>query len=198
MGQMANWFAEADHNVLLTDISDEMLSHVRSIESDRGKTRIQTAALPLQSLDSLDTDFDLVMCHAVLEWVTEQQLCVEQLVNRVKPGGYLSLMVFNYHGLLLHNLTAGNLDHVAKGMRTRKKKLVPKQPLKLKEVEAWLTECAMQPIALSGVRVFNDYIRDQLDQLTDQQIIDMELVQSKESELIPVSRYLHLVYRKPV
>jgi len=197
MGQMASWFASAGHQVLLTDISDEMLAYAEQLSAQQPEQLLTTEKLALQQLEQLPQRYDLVLCHAVLEWVEEQQACVQQLVERVKPGGYLSLMVFNYHGLLFHNLTAGNLVHVANGMKVRKKKLVPNKPLQLEQVEQWLAEMGMQPVSLSGVRVFNDYIRDQRDQLSDQQIIDMELVQSQQPALIPVSRYLHLLYQKP-
>lgn len=197
LGNLSRWFAQSGHRVLLTDISDEMLCYAQDKAKQQALADFSTLKLPLQSLSELNTHYDLVINHAVLEWVTEQEYCLQQLVDRVAPGGYLSLMVFNHHGLLFHNLTAGNLVHVANGMKTRKKKLVPSHPLAQEQVEQWLTRMGMQPVLVSGVRVFNDYIRDQRDQLTDQQIIDMELKQSREKALIPVSRYLHLLYQKP-
>ena len=197
LGHMSRWFAKAGNRVMLTDISQEMLEYAGGQAQQLGLEHYTVMRLPLQSLAELDKQYDLVMNHAVLEWVEQQEQCLAQLVDRVAPGGYLSLMVFNYHGLLFHNLSAGNLVHVAKGMQTRKKKLVPQKPLQQTQVEGWLAELGMQPVSVSGVRVFHDYIRDQREQLSDQQIIEMELQQSREAALIPVSRYLHLLYQKP-
>lgn len=63
---------------------------------------------------------DLILFHAVLEWVAEPQEMLRALWSVLRPGGALSLMFYNANGLLMHNMVAGNFDYVQIGMPKRK------------------------------------------------------------------------------
>lgn len=39
--------------------------------------------------------FDLILCHAVLEWLDDPKSAVRDLARLVKPGCRMSLMFFN-------------------------------------------------------------------------------------------------------
>ncbi len=45
---------------------------------------------------------------------------LQTLWSTLRPGGVLSLMFYNAHGLLMHNMVAGNFDYVQLGMPKRK------------------------------------------------------------------------------
>ncbi len=53
-------------------------------------------------------DFDLVLCHAVLEWLAQPQQALHKLFGLIRPGGHLSLMFYNRDALIFRNLIRGN------------------------------------------------------------------------------------------
>ncbi len=69
----------------------------------------------------LETPVDLILFHAVLEWVADPRSVLQTLWSVLRPGGVLSLMFYNAHGLLMHNMVAGNFDYVQAGMPKKKK-----------------------------------------------------------------------------
>ena len=73
----------------------------------------------------LETPVDLILFHAVLEWVADPRSVLQTLWSVLRPGGVLSLMFYNAHGLLMHNMVAGNFDYVQAGMP---KKTMPAPP----------------------------------------------------------------------
>lgn len=68
----------------------------------------------------LETPVDLILFHAVLEWVADPRSVLQTLWSVLRPGGVLSLMFYNAHGLLMHNMVAGNFDYVQAGMPKKK------------------------------------------------------------------------------
>ena len=89
----------------------------------------------------LETPVDLILFHAVLEWVSEPQRVLKALWDLLAPGGALSLMFYNANGLLMHNMVAGNFAYVQQGMPKRKKRtLSPDFPRNPDEVYHWLEQ----------------------------------------------------------
>lgn len=65
----------------------------------------------------LEQPVDLILFHAVLEWVAEPQETLASLMKCLTPGGALSLMFYNYNGLLMRNVIIGNTAYVNQGMQ---------------------------------------------------------------------------------
>lgn len=73
----------------------------------------------------LETRVDLILFHAVLEWVADPLSVLQTLWSMLRPGGTLSLMFYNANGFLMHNMVAGNFDYVQVGMPKRKTHAFP-------------------------------------------------------------------------
>ena len=113
----------------------------------------------------LETPVDLILFHAVLEWVADPRSVLQTLWSVLRPGGVLSLMFYNAHGLLMHNMVAGNFDYVQAGMPKKKKRtLSPDYPRDPAQVYLWLEEAGWQIMGKTGVRVFHDYLREKHQQ----------------------------------
>ncbi len=77
----------------------------------------------------LETQVDLILFHAVLEWVADPLSVLQTLWSMLRPGGTLSLMFYNANGFLTHHMVAGNFDYVQVGMPNKKKRtLSPDYP----------------------------------------------------------------------
>ena len=78
------------HQVELCDLSAEMLDLPGSRSPRKGlEDRIRLIHCPIQALrQHLTGTFDLVLCHAVLEWLAEPRQTLLGLFPFVKPGAY--------------------------------------------------------------------------------------------------------------
>ena len=198
MGQMALWFAQAGHHISLCDVSEEMLTQAENTAKEQGLA--QQMVFCHSSLADLPAElgtFDLVICHAVLEWIEPQAQFIELLSQRLNSQGHLSLMAFNRKALLFNHLVAGNFEYVQGGMQRRsRQRLTPNWPVDPDLLQGWLQQQGLEIERLSGVRIFSDYVRDkELLQLDEKRVLELELEQSSDLDWLPVARYLHYLVR---
>jgi S-adenosylmethionine-dependent methyltransferase len=201
LGQMAIWLAQQGHQVVLAEPSAEML--------ERAATGIQQAGLEdsihlvqasVQELASKGCgSFDLITFHAVLEWLAEPREVLEQLLSCLKPGGWLSLMFFNYHSTVMRRLIAGDLETVRKGeiASDGRKGLAPISPLKPEEVQSWLQPLGLELETWSGIRCFYDYMYRDVRKLAKlEEVIPLERAYSRVEPWRSLARYQHMLCRK--
>ncbi|HCW45894.1 MAG TPA: tRNA uridine 5-oxyacetic acid(34) methyltransferase CmoM, partial [Erwiniaceae bacterium] len=90
-GQIACGLAARGHQVLLCDISGEMLQRARiNAEQQNVIANMQFKQISAQQVaQHLDNPADLVLFHAVLEWVAEPEAILAALYDALAPGGVL-------------------------------------------------------------------------------------------------------------
>lgn len=147
----------------------------------------------------LETPVDLILFHAVLEWVADPRSVLQTLWSVLRPGGVLSLMFYNAHGLLMHNMVAGNFDYVQAGMPKKKKRtLSPDYPRDPAQVYLWLEAVGWQIMGKTGVRVFHDYLREKHQQRDCYEaLLELETRYCRQEPYITLGRYIHVTARKP-
>ncbi|USD39177.1 MULTISPECIES: methyltransferase domain-containing protein [Ferrimonas] len=202
-GQLSLQLAQRGHPLLLCDLSGEMLQQAQSrAKALAVSDRLTTYHGPIQSLGSESNGpYSLVLCHAVMEWLEQPQQTIIGLLEQVAPGGYLSLMFFNYRGMEMHNLVAGNFDNLGHTMVHGKKKvkLAPRHGFDNQQVIRWLTDAGMVLERQVGVRVIHDYLRDKGRQEQSlSRLLELELEYSEKPVFRDLGRYTHLILRKPV
>lgn len=120
-GQTAILMAERGHHVTFCDLSAEMVARAKRAAHEKGVSDnmhfIHCAAQDIAQ--HLETQVDLILFHAVLEWVAEPQAMLNTLWTVLSPGGALSLMFYNANGLLMRNVLVGNFGYVQQGMYKR-------------------------------------------------------------------------------
>lgn len=198
-GQLALYLAAQGHQVTLTDISEEMLAIAEDTANSKGINNIRFDNVSLQNcLAKYQSTFDLVLCHAVFEWLEEPQAAFQQLHELVAENGLLSFMYYNHAGQTLSNLVYGNFEYIKDGMKGRKVvKLNPQSSLKSETVLNWVNQYEFSLLRQSGVRVFHDYMRDINKWEEDfEGILEMELKYSLISPYNGIGRYTHLVLAK--
>ncbi len=158
-GQIACRLAKLGHEITVCDISEQMLELARK-QAEQENLQLNFIHCPIQDLEQfIKTQFDIVICHAVLEWVAEPIRIIQSLKKHLKQDGYLSLMFYNYHGLLFKTVTLGNFGYTQSGLAKRKKKtLSPDYPLDPNHVYQWLNQQNFEIINKTGIRVFHDYL----------------------------------------
>ncbi len=201
LGQMAIWLAQQGHQVVLAEPSTDMLQRAEvNIAAAEMQDAIQLRQCSVQDLNPSEYGtFDLIIFHAVLEWLAEPRAGLEHLLHCLKPTGWLSLMFFNHHSTVMRRLIAGDLDTVRRGdiASDGKKGLAPISPLKPDEVLSWLAPLGLALDTWSGVRSFYDYMyRDVRKTVNIAEVLPLERTYSRLEPWRSLARYQHLLCRK--
>lgn len=195
-GQLALQLARLGHRVLVCDISAEMLALADAqIAADGLGGQMCTRQVSIQTLAAEGQQFDLVLCHAVLEWVAEPQALLADLLRLVQPAGHLSLTFFNINSIIFKNLLRSNFAKVLAGnFKGSAGSLTPTNPLQPEQVYEWLAQLPLQTCCHSGIRCFHDYILDPARQdLRPDQQLELELIYSRREPYRGLARYIHVL-----
>ena len=196
LGHMSLWLAERGHQVTLAEPAASMLDGARArfAEAGRQATFIQA---PWQDLPGqLAEPFDLVICHAVLEWLAEPETILAPLHQLTRPGGWLSLAFYNRDALVYRNLLKGHLRKLrSDSLAGEKQSLTPQKPLDPRTLRAQL-EPIWHVEKESGVRVFHDYMPREFQSKTElADLLEMELAHRRHPAFAGLGRYLHWICR---
>ena len=196
-GHLSQQLARLGHKVVLCDISLQMLELAQQQIQQSGELlNIELVHSSIQDLSAEQYgQFDLILCHAVAEWLVDAEQTIKGLLNLLKPDGALSLMFYNKEAQRFHNLVSGNFDYVESGLKVKKTVgLTPEYPLYIDDVNTWFAKWNLNKICTSGVRVINDYMKPYPDQQIDfDKLMQMELTYSQKQPYISIGRYVHFI-----
>ncbi len=182
LGHMSLWLARQGHEVTLAEPADPMLEGARAQFADAGLNATFIQA-PWQEIESqVEGRFDLVICHAVLEWLAEPQAILPVLHRLVAEDGWLSLAFYNRDALIYRNLLKGHFK------KLRSQSYAGELAAQL--APYWQVETT------SGVRVFHDYMPADFQARTEPaELIEMELAYRRHPQFAGLGRYLHWMCR---
>lgn len=198
-GYLSQKLAALGHEIVLCDISKEMLELAKEQINNSEKTlNIELVHSAIQNLSFEQYGkFDLILCHAVAEWLTDAKATLQHLLQFLKDDGLFSLMFYNKEAMRFHALVSGNFDYVAADFKIKKKvRLTPTHPLFINEVKGWFDDWNLDLLSQSGVRVIHDYLKtNRPPNFESQQLLDMELKYSTQEPYISLGRYVHFIGR---
>lgn len=196
-GQFAAVLAAKGHQLTLIEPAIEML--------ELAKKRFAAQSLEatfhqnfLEELPNLHLpQFDLITCHAMLEWLPEPPHFFEIIKPLLKKEGKLSLLFYNREGLIYHNLIRGNFHYVERGNFSGEKggftPISPIDPIALER----LLQSDYQILKKSGIRTYYDFMNPEArNRINEEDHLKMELQYSERAEYLPHARYLHWVLEK--
>ncbi|AHF02163.1 SmtA protein [Thiomicrospira aerophila AL3] len=201
LGQIAGWFAAAGHKLTLSDLSKKMVARA---QADFNEQNLSADFLvgPAQALAPQLPQFDLVLFHAVLEWLAEPQATFNQVMAKVKPGGYLSVLFYNRNAIVYTNVLKGSWrwQHILDdGYIGKGKKLTPPHPHYPETVRAWLAEAGFECQQQTGIRVFHDYLTHEvLAQSNQDELMALEARFCRQPTYRDMGRYIHILAYKPI
>lgn len=197
LGQLAIRLAKLGHQVVVNDLSGEMLAIAKAKAEQEGVLeQIEWHHCPLQVLsEEVHGQFDLILCHAVIEWLAEPEPLLRQLQNFLAEKGMLSFTYYNRHSLEYRNLIRGNFNLLKQGTFVPDPgSLTPGNPIYPEQVKEWVGEAGMNVKTQSGIRVFHDYVTTQRGgNGVPEDVIEMELKYSQQEPFLWLGRYIHLV-----
>lgn len=201
-GPLSLKLAEYGHRVTLCDISGNMLDLARKTVSEK-KLAHQVSLLNTDIFTlhpGAHGPFDLILCHAVLDWTAEPEKMVRHLVRLLRPTGFLSLTFYNLDGMIFKNLIRANYKKVLKkDYGGYPGSLTPSFPRTVAQAEQWLEKEPVRQLCRSGIRVFHDYILDpEFSRLKPETVIDLELEFSQKLPFKDLGRYQHILVQRMI
>jgi len=195
-GVMSFEFAHKGHNVTLRDHSADVLRIARERLSQFDNVVIQQSEL----VDNNAESFDLIICHAVMEWLDDPLLLLDSMLSKLKPNtGVLSLSFFNHDAMLLNNVLYGNFDYVNSGMKVKNKvRLNPHNPQRPADIIAYITQLpSYQLFHHAGIRCFHDYMLDKskIEHEFDA-LYELELQHGIQHPFKWIGKYCHLMIKR--
>lgn len=192
-GQFALQLAKQGHQLTLLEPSKEMLelAESRFLDAQLTATFLQASveALPLLSLPQ----YDLITCHAMIEWLKDPYQLFQLIRAHIKPNGLLSLLFYNREGLIYHNLIRGNFRYIERGnFADEQGGLTPISPIDYHELEQYLNDHKIQILKKSGIRTYYDFMQPEArKRISEADHLKMELLYSENPNYLPHARYHH-------
>lgn len=198
-GQVALRLAQSQNRVVLCDPSKEMLDRAGQAVQQAGLDRfVSLVQAPIQDLHRHVGDrFDVVMCHAVLEWLADPKSALGALKTFLKPGGRLSLMFYNRNAALQRRIFRGEYVEARRELETGCDPRGWKNgcvPLAEESVSEWLTEFGLTVTSKAGIRIFHDYLPEAVrtpEWLED--LVQTEKTFRKQEPFASLGHHLHLL-----
>lgn len=199
-GFFSSRLAALGHHADLCDVSEEMIAEAEKFAAAQHTQQnmnffcASAFELPCQITGRT---YDLILCHAVMEWVEDQRKLLEIIKSRLSPGGELSLLVYNRDALLYQSLIVGNFNYISCNFQSKhRQKLTPKYPVEPAELEHTLQELGFTIQRKTGIRVFHDYVRDKKIQTEKfDEILKYEKNYARDPRFINLGRYIHYICR---
>lgn len=197
LGHISEWLLQRGHSLTVCDPSAEMLeaasNRLDTLPLAAGQT-LEYLQLPLQQLPERGQRYDLIICHAVLEWLADPASALHCLHQLTHPNGAVSLAFYNRDALIYKNLIKGQFRKLQRNQLAGegKRSLTPQQPLDPREVHQWINDAGFDCIHETGVRVFHDYMPEPFKSEADAtEVVEQELLYSRHPAYRQLGRYLH-------
>ncbi|UNU73678.1 methyltransferase domain-containing protein [Moraxella nasovis] len=201
LAQISLGLAQQGHHCTINDISGNLLNMARQNAFDLGIDTVNLRFIhcPYQQLSKKITgeQFDLILCHAVLEWLDKPEDIMGFFDDHLHPDGALSLCFYNPASKIYRNLVMGNFHHLNTPKPADNKSLTPNHPVEPTKVSDWLNRHHYTIRLKSGIRNFSDYTPLKRGGLANtEDVIAMELKYSRQEPFCRMGRYLHIIATK--
>ncbi len=199
-GQLSLSLAQMGHRVTLCDISEQMLKEAEIIAAEKNVLdRVTFIHGSFQALpETFLNRFDIVLNHAVLEWIGDIEKGITLLSSYLKPGGYLSVMFYNLDALIMHNVIKGNFYKVMNdAFKGDPNGLTPSNPVRPMDVEKYISSAGLSIVLKSGIRCFHDYMQQKAkNSRSYEDMLALERKYYRTEPFASMGRYVHLICKK--
>jgi S-adenosylmethionine-dependent methyltransferase len=201
-GHLAVRLAGLGHRVTLAEPSHEMRERahaaIRAAEVTGSVTVIPAALRELP--DVLHVRFDVIVCHAVLEWLAEPRRGLECLPPLLAPNGQLSLLFYNRNASVLKQILRGEF---AVALQELEGSVLPRGwatgcvPIAEEDVRTWLSNDGLAIQSKAGIRIFHDHIVEEVRRQGGlDQLLKLEQACSRQEPFASLAQHIHLVCRR--
>lgn len=193
-GLMSEVFAKMGHTVTLVDVSKDVLNIAH-----KSLNKFNNLTIKQDDILNIEGSFDLIICHALLEWLDNPKEYLGHLASLLKLNGSLSLSFFNRDAKEFSNLLYGNFDYIERGMPSRNTvRLNPTNPQRPNDIIDFVTSSLDMTIENTmGVRCFHDYMNHaDRDRVDFKQILELEWRYGRKEPYKYLGKYFHILANK--
>lgn len=185
LGQMAHFFAERGIDVLANDLSAKMIESARLVYAH------PNICYQVGDFRRIEGAFDLILCHALLEWLADPWAGLNYIKTHLTKGGYASICFYNAHGATYRNLIMGNFYQINAPKARKGRTLTPTHPIDPDALERQLERLNMTVVSKRGIRVFYDYAKKEGGNRVMNDVLAMEKRFGRMAPYRDMGRYLH-------
>jgi S-adenosylmethionine-dependent methyltransferase len=207
-GELALQLARRGYRVWLLDYAPAMLGEARrAAEALPADTRANLTLCLMPVAEVRDAFapgfFDAILCHTLIEYLSEPRVALHGLVRSLCTGGLLSLSFVNRHAEVLRQVwrrgdPAGALAKLEDGTFCAGLFDVSAVAYTAGEISSWLVEMGLVVAKSLGVRFFADYVPEA--RLDEPAFLDallcLEMAAASQSPYRQLARYVHLLAHK--
>ncbi len=201
-GAMSVRLATKGFQVVLVDSSEKMLTIARKEAVDCGVDERITFrhgdAGELEKLFEAEC-FDVVVCHNLLEFLTDPSAILCGISHILRKDGVFSLLVRNRFGEVLKAAINSSDWELAKNNLSAEMVVdslygKPVRVFTPTDIVQMLANAKLGVVAESGVRVFSDY-RDlaDADHETYRQVLELEFNLGSQPQFASIARYIQII-----
>jgi S-adenosylmethionine-dependent methyltransferase len=200
--------AQQGHQVCLLDFSARMLAIARQRVEQLDPSLLEQmdfCQAPVEETPRLfpPDHFDLILCHTLLEYVSEPWEVLRALTTVLRPRGLISLLLANpYADAMRWALARVDLEKARLALRERASSAdlfgLPRRVCPAEAVREAITQAGVEVVAEYGVRIFADYLP--AEKLADVEffahLLELETAAGALHPYRLIGRYVHLLGRK--
>jgi SAM-dependent methyltransferase len=205
-GGFAVPLAELGHQVTVVDASPDSLAALERRAAEAAVTN-QIRGLQGDAATLLEVvgaaEFDVAICHSVLEIVDDPAATLTAIAATVRSGGLVSVVTANAVAAVLHRAIAGRFDEALHALRDPLGRYAAGDPLprrfSLPELQALVSSSGLSVVAVHGARVFADVVPPGLldgDPQTVEALVTLELEAAQVPALRDIATALHVLARR--
>ena len=197
-GQFSLLLAQQQAHISLCDISEEMLTLARDQFAAQQLPLISKQCGLQDCAAEFPQQYDVVLNHAVLEWLEQPLEALQQLADRVKPGGWLSLMFYNLHGHQWRQLMNGRTHApTSSNQRLRESGNAPQHPLDPDVIQQQLETLGFSLQRWRGIRCVHDHMHQKIRERIGQDKVNLaDLEFGLQEPYRRLGRYVHFLAQK--
>jgi S-adenosylmethionine-dependent methyltransferase len=194
-GHIAVRLAKLGNTVVLADPSEEMLAMAAGRAREEGVAdAVRLVRSSIQEMDAaLGERFDVITCHAVLEWLADPAAALAGLAPFLKPGGRLSLMFYNRNAAVLKRVLRGDF---AGALEERPADAAAPVTLAERDVRGWLEEAGLTVESRAGIRIFHDHLPEGVARDRLEELLAVEKEFRAREPFASLAQHIHLVCRR--
>lgn len=195
-GVMTKALLSLGHRVVLNDISIDCLRQAES--TCKGLRGLTTKHQEIMHL-ALEEPYDLVLCHAVMEWLTSPYDTLRHLMSLVAIGGHISVSFFNKDAHLFGNVLYGNFEYINNDLSVKNRvALNPQHPLSPTDVMDFLEgKKEFDVVHSAGIRCFHDYLKPtEFQETRYDELKDIEIRYGHKAPFKWLGKYFHVLLKR--
>lgn len=201
-GSLGIRLATLGYTVDLLDIAEQMLT-IAEQKAARANVHLQCLCQPIETL-AADAVYDVVICHTLLEYVSNVDEVLQLLGRAVRPGGLLSLVFVNrYADVFSLALSKGQLTAAKTALSAHSSPAdlfgVPRQTFDSGTMQEKFVEWTLT--SAYGVRIFADYLLNgdwKDNPARYDELLNLEMAASQQHPFVHIGRYSQMIFEKGV